>query len=324
MAALSAAMDAVFFIIQCFPICLCRNSEAEKIKRARRRRRRQNIFGLCVFMMLTGGFLKVGLSNVEVHRSPIHRRLLQSIIENNSDILGYVLGLLSFVIAYTSKFPAFYRAYTKRLTKAQVFSGLLCSLAAACYASALLLYDSSSAFIWRAMPWLLSALLCSIMDLLTVLIHLCKSRMALEGHVAFSPDTESLLGKSAIAFKEKKNMEKTHPSPQVKRKNSEMAPGTDGYLHVNGPSERKGPVQLNLFRTVKKEGVLSSSGVPERDEDALCSSDTSFDSSSVVSSDLEWDFEEANIMWCEPAAAQLNNDKVSFQEWQSIPLTKEQ
>lgn len=318
-AALSAAMDAVSFIIQCIPICLCRNSKAERIKRARRRRRRQHLFQVCVLMMVTGGFLKVGLSNVEIEQTPVRRKLLQAIMENNSHILGYVLGILSFVIASTSKFPAFYRAYTKQLTRAQVFYGVFCSLAATCYASALLLYDISYGFIWRALPWLLSAILCAIMDLLIVLIHLCKKTAAIQGHKAFSPDTKSLLGKTTITFKDKSNMEKIHSSPQIK-KNTKVT-GTDCYLHVNSPSERKGPVLLNLFRTVNKECVLSSNCVQENNQDG--SSNTSFDSSSVASSNLEWDFEEANITWCEPDAVKLKNGKFSSQEWQSIPLTNE-
>uniref|UniRef100_A0A8C6WFP5 Transmembrane protein 44 n=1 Tax=Neogobius melanostomus TaxID=47308 RepID=A0A8C6WFP5_9GOBI len=184
--------------------------DQDRIKRARRRRRRQHLFELCVLMMVTGGFLKVGLSNFEMDKTPIRRRLLQAIMENNSDVLGYVLGILSFVIAYTSKFPSFYR-YTKRLTRAQVFSSVLCSLAAVCYASALLLYDSSYAFIWRALPWLLSAVLCAIMDLLVSF-----QRKSFQDHVVFSQDTERLLGETAITFKEGADIEKIHSSPHIK------------------------------------------------------------------------------------------------------------
>lgn len=54
----------------------------------------------------------------------------------------------------------------RMVTIAQLFSRVLCSLAGACYASAILRYNTSDAFIWRTMPWLLSAVFCAIMDLL--------------------------------------------------------------------------------------------------------------------------------------------------------------
>ncbi|XP_055077118.1 transmembrane protein 44 [Periophthalmus magnuspinnatus] len=308
LAAFSAIMDAISFITLCIPICLCRKSKAGL--RMRARRRRQHLYGVCVLFMLTGGFLKVGLSNTEIHKTPTQRRLLQIIMEDNSDILGYVLGILSFVIAYTSRFPALYRTCNKRrLTRAQLFSAVLCSLAGSCYATALLLYDTSNVFIWRTMPWLLSAVLCAMLDLLMIVIHLCKK----QNPVVLSPDTVSLLGKSTIAVKERPNEEKNHSTPQIKKKNAEKLTGTDCYLHVKCSSESKSPIQLNLSRTVKKEGEHN------KDEECLCSSDTSFDSS-VISSDLEWDFEDANVQWCEPAA-QLKDDKFPLQEWQSIPLT---
>ncbi|XP_072294821.1 transmembrane protein 44 isoform X3 [Eucyclogobius newberryi] len=269
LAAFSATMDAVSFITLCMPICLCRNSKAGT--RIRARRRRQHLFGVCVLFMVTGGFLTVGLDNLEMEKTRIQRRLLQGIMEDNADILGYVLGILSFAIAFTSRLPALYRACTKRqMTKAHAFSTVLCSLAGSCYATALMLYDR--AFLLKTMPWWLSAALCSIMDIL-------------------------------------KNAEKL----------------TDGYLHVNCPSERKSPILSNLKNlkgTVKKEGVFAYSCVHGKDEDRFCSSDTSFDSS-VFSSDLEWDFEEPIIKCCEPAAIQLKEDGFPLQEWQSIPLTNE-
>lgn len=323
LATFSAAVDTLSIIIMCIPTTLCRNSKAERIRRAKQRRRRQHLFELCVLMIVTGGFLKVGQRNVEIGRTPIRRRLLQATLENNTDILGYMLGILSCAIAFTSKFPAFHRSYTKRLGRAQMFSAVLSSLAASCYASALLFYDSSNIFIWRALPWLLSAVLCAMMDLLIVVIYLFKKQAASHGHVVPSPDTESLLGKSVITLKKEPNRKKIHPSPIKKSENTEKVTATDGYLHVSGSSESKDPIQLELLTTVEGEGVISSHLVRARNQDDFFSSDTSFDSSSVISSNLEWDFEDINVIWCEPAADQLRNSNPSVQEWQSIPLSNE-
>lgn len=55
------------------------------------------------------------------------------------------------------------------LTWANMFSGLICSLAGALYAAAILLYDTQFGFLLRVMPWLLSAICCVTLDLLVSL-----------------------------------------------------------------------------------------------------------------------------------------------------------
>uniref|UniRef100_A0AAV2L2G6 Large subunit GTPase 1 homolog n=1 Tax=Knipowitschia caucasica TaxID=637954 RepID=A0AAV2L2G6_KNICA len=255
LATVSVAMDALSFITLCIPICLCRNSRAGMRMRARRRSR---LYVVPLFMA-TGGFIKVRLGNFEMGRSSTQRVLLQVPMEGRKRLM----------------------------TKAQVFSLVLRSLAGSCYVAALLLYDTSSVFIWRTMPWLLAAALCAIIDLLIVLIHLCQK----QGMLVLSPDSVSLLGQSTMAVDEEPNEEKVYSMPQIK-KNVEKLSGPHSYLHVSCSSS---PVLFNFSRAVKKEQVPNSAG--GKDEDCLCSSDTSFDSS-VVSSDLEWDFEKPIVPWC--------------------------
>ncbi|TNN84076.1 hypothetical protein EYF80_005682 [Liparis tanakae] len=52
--------------------------------------------------------------------------------------------------------------------------------------------------------------------------------------------------------------------------------------------------------------------------DSFCSSETSCDSS-LVSSDLEWDFEAANSQWLEPTAKQWEGDNFPPQELPTSP-----
>lgn len=50
-----------------------------------------------------------------------------------------------------------------------MISGLLCPLAGALYAAAILLYDTRFGFLLRVMPWLMSAVCCVILDILVSL-----------------------------------------------------------------------------------------------------------------------------------------------------------
>ncbi|XP_071344122.1 transmembrane protein 44 isoform X4 [Trachinotus anak] len=110
MGALAAAVDAVNFMSCCFPVLLCWNSMRVRRLRMMRRRRRQNVLAVCVLMVVAGGFLKSRVPHHPADRSLSRRRLLNVSLNDNTEILGYILGLISFVIACTSRFPAVCRA----------------------------------------------------------------------------------------------------------------------------------------------------------------------------------------------------------------------
>eukprot|EP00064_Thunnus_orientalis_P019289 superscaffoldBa00004760_g19405 len=246
MGAFAAAVDAVNCISCCFPVFLCWNSKTERRLRVIRRRRRQHLLAVCVLMVLAGGFLKSRVNHNPADNPLRGRRLLHFSLQDNTEILGYILGLLSFVITCTSRFPALHRAHRGRmLTRAHVFSGVLCSLAGALYATAILFYDTQLDFLLTVMPWLLSAICCVTLDPLISPKEVTVSR------------------------------EEVNDQPPK--------------------------------RTVRAIRV-----------DSFCSSDTSYDSS-LVSSDLEWDFEVGNAQWSEPKAKQQEGGEFPLQEWPRNP-----
>ncbi|XP_036969410.1 transmembrane protein 44 isoform X1 [Acanthopagrus latus] len=295
--AVSAATDAVHSISSCFLLLQCYNSEAERRLRMRRRRRRQRqLLAVCVLMVVAGGFLKSRVTQLPADRPPSGRRLLHEILEDNTEILGYTLGLLSFVISCTSRFPALRRAHRgQTLTLAATSSGLLCSLAGALFAAAILLYDTRFEFLLGVMPWLLSAICCVTLDLLILVIHWWR-RGTRQQLTTLPPDTESLLRASRMPTEDKAVMkslskQKVHSSAQSK--NIQKATEMGRYMDVSIQPARKEEMGDQLL-TGKVRVIRVNS---------FYSSDTSCDSS-AVSSDLEWDFEETNIRWCEPAAKQ--------------------
>ncbi|MEQ2241711.1 hypothetical protein ILYODFUR_028135 [Ilyodon furcidens] len=182
-------------IFCCLPVFLCWNSKTQRRLRAMKRRRRQHLLAVGVLMVVAGGFLK---SRVDpALRSVSGRKLLHSSMQisswspimDNKEILGYILGLLAFVISWTSRFPVLCRA---RRGQMYIFSGLLCSVSGALYTAAILLYDVRVEFLIRVMPWLLSSIGCVILDLLISIIHWWKTGTR-QMTVKLSADTERLL-----------------------------------------------------------------------------------------------------------------------------------
>uniref|UniRef100_A0AAQ4RHY5 Transmembrane protein 44 n=1 Tax=Gasterosteus aculeatus aculeatus TaxID=481459 RepID=A0AAQ4RHY5_GASAC len=168
MGAFAATVDAVNCISCCSHVLLHWNSREGRRLRMMKGRRRQHLLAVCVLMVVAGGFWKSRASHLPAVRPPLdRRRLLFATLQDNTEVLGYVLGLLSCVIACTSRFPALCRAYRGLvLTRANMFSRLLCSLSGALYAAAVLLCDTRVGFLLRVMPWLLSATGCVTIDLL--------------------------------------------------------------------------------------------------------------------------------------------------------------
>ncbi|XP_041862466.1 transmembrane protein 44 isoform X2 [Melanotaenia boesemani] len=339
MGAFAAVMDAINSIMCCLPVFLCWNSTAQRKQRMVKRRRRQHLLAVGVLMVVAGGFLKSRITDPPVMKPASERRLLRVLLQvsswsplmENNEILGYILGLLSLVIACTSRFPALCRARRgQKLSRAYIFSRLLCSLSGALYTAAILLCGTRFEFLMRVMPWLLSSIGCIYLDLLILVITWCKRGNG-QRSMRFSPDTESLLGGPDVHGDDpvviKRQIKKQIPSSaqakystfSSKTKNVQKMTEMGHYMDVSVQPARK---QKSL-----KEVTLSADGAEDRPlqkmvrvirVDSLCSSDTSYDSS-PISSDLEWDFGAAVSQWSKPATKPQEGDEFPLQDWPTNP-----
>ncbi|XP_034560149.1 transmembrane protein 44 [Notolabrus celidotus] len=321
MGAFAAAVDVIHVISCCFHLFLCWNSQAEKRQRMIKNRRRQHLLAMCV-LLVVGGFLKP-LVDYHPAQTPLGgRKLLHVTLQDNTEILGYILGVLSFVISCTSRLPAINRSLQgQMLTWVHMSSGLLSSSASALYASAILLYDSQFTFVLRVLPWLLSAICCVHLDLLIIVICWCKrGRQQL---TTLSPDTESLLGCPGLFPEDNTDMKKhrkqrVNSSAQTKNRSVQKTADMGCYMDVSVQSARKKCLPLETLSKEEMEDQPLHGTVRVIRFNSFCSSDTSYDSL-LESSDLEWDFEEANARWNEPTAKQQEKVKFALQEWLKHP-----
>ncbi|KAK5623715.1 hypothetical protein CRENBAI_007560 [Crenichthys baileyi] len=310
MGAFAALMDAVQCIFCCLPVFLCWNSKTQQRLRTMKRRRRQHLLAVGVLMVVAGGFLK---SRVDpALRSVSGRKLLHSSMQisswspimENKEILGYILGLLAFVISWTSRFPVLCRARRgQNLIQMYIFSGFLCSVSGALYTAAILLYDVRVEFLIRVMPWLLSSIGCVILDLLISIILWWKTRTR-QKTMKLSADTERLL-----------DMQRKPSSAQTNTKNVQKLTEMGQYMDVSGQQTTKllSLKELTLSRNGSHGGPAHRMVRVVR-VDSLCSSDTSYNSSSD-STDLEWDFEAAIAQWSKPAAKPQEGGEFPLQDW---------
>ncbi|KAK3533344.1 hypothetical protein QTP70_017175 [Hemibagrus guttatus] len=132
------------------------------------RRRRQNVFVVCLLFGMGGcvyADIRIRHMHVVAYDSPISRKLLNVIVYDQTELLGYVLGLLSFAIIWTSRIPFFLKANKGEMSNSTHVSSRACSaMAGALYASAVLLYDSRLESVVKALPWILSGASWAILD----------------------------------------------------------------------------------------------------------------------------------------------------------------
>uniref|UniRef100_A0AAY5L4D7 Transmembrane protein 44 n=1 Tax=Esox lucius TaxID=8010 RepID=A0AAY5L4D7_ESOLU len=142
---------------------------SERRLRMKRRRRRQNLMAVPLLLLVVvggGSYLTSRNSLQPIDRPLTGRRLFTDLLLDSTEVLGYILGLLSLVIAWTSRFPALLRAHRGEMSSASHLStGVLCFLAWALYTSAILLYNTQYEFVLRATPWLLASTGCAALDL---------------------------------------------------------------------------------------------------------------------------------------------------------------
>ncbi|XP_038157630.1 transmembrane protein 44 [Cyprinodon tularosa] len=327
MGAFAAVKDAVHCILCCLPVFLCWSSQTQRRLSAMKKRRGQQIFAVGVLMVVAGGFLRSRVDDPPALRPVGGRRLMHSFMQfsswnpimDNKEILGYILGLLACIIAWTSRLPTLSTERKgQEVTQMSVFSELLSSISGALYAAAILLYDIRFVFLIRVMPWLLSSIGCAILDLLIVVMHQFKTGTR-QKMLKLSPDTERLLGLHPEHTSGTKQQKKQQKPSQTKTRNIQKLMEMGQYMDVSGQQTTK---VLSLKEvTLSKDG--SDGKLPHKmmrvvRAGGLSSSDTSYSSSSD-STDLEWDFEAAVTQWSKPASKAQKGNEFTLQDWPTNP-----
>ncbi|XP_054646690.1 transmembrane protein 44 isoform X2 [Dunckerocampus dactyliophorus] len=290
----SAFVGGVNIFSCCLPLCLFRDLHAERRRRMVRRRRRRHLLAVCLLTALTGAVLKSGVLGSPEDSLIRGRKLLYVTLQDNTEILGYILGLLSFVITSTSRFPALSRVNKGKMRPGvDIFSAALCSLAGALYAAAILHYRTGLSFLLRVLPWLLAAVCGASLDFLIVVLHLCNVGTR-QPPISFSPEMESLLADSSENNAVMVTHEHAAPS---------SAHGKDKKLHLTEMG-RYMDVSIHATRQLCPKKVTVSGEVVH---DQARSRTVPM-----------WDFEEGNARWSE-AQAKQGGDEFPLQEWPSNP-----
>ncbi|KAM9461688.1 transmembrane protein 44 [Clarias gariepinus] len=313
MALMMTALDVMHFISVTLPFCCWFNSTAERRARMLSRRRRQNVLMVCLLFGMGGcvyADVRVRHMQAVAYGSPNSRKLLNVIIQDQTELLGYVLGLLSFAISWTSRIPFFLKANKGEMsTSTHISSRCFSALAGALYASAILLYDSRLESVVKALPWILSGACCSILDVSILLISCYRSYFKWQSTGAMDSDMECLLGTVTSGLYYDKNPRKhisswkNSSSKMPKTGNIDDRPIRKACLKV---------VTVPQENSAESQPLKGSEKVIRVDE---CYSSGSATDSSPLSSDLEWDFQDTPSQWSSQNRDEQTMDVFPLQDW---------
>ncbi|XP_076133716.1 transmembrane protein 44 isoform X1 [Alosa pseudoharengus] len=344
MGAFWAVLDLITFFAVLLPMYLFSHSEKGRRMRMMKMRRRQNLLSVCLLLTVVGGGMHLTARShahpVDTY-GPYRRRLLGAIVYDSLELLGYILGLLSFVISWTSRFPVIVIVYNrKQRGTVHSMAGILYAVAGGLYTAAILIHDTRLSFVVKALPWIMSSTCWGVLEFLILALSLSRRRSVRHQTVrSLSSDTVALLASGSHTGKgarKRKLQDKEDAPPFYPTTNCTLPKRTEmgHYMDVNIQPVRK--VCLKEVR-VSREGQCGSEPLKRtvkvvRVDDA-CSSGSSSDSSSFYSDDLEvsshfltrqlqatWDFEEAaSTQWCKVSKEQDCMEAFPLQPWTVKP-----
>ncbi|XP_031430956.1 transmembrane protein 44 isoform X2 [Clupea harengus] len=295
MGAFWAALDVVTFLAVLLPVCLFFHSKKGERMMMMKRRRRQNLLSVCLLLIMAGGGIHLTVrSDVHPDTTPSRRRLLGAFVNDRLELLGYILGLLSFVISWTSRFPAILKAFNgKRRGTVHAVVGILYAVAGALYTTAILVHDTRLAFVIKALPWIMSSVCWGVLELLILVFSLSRDRCVRHQTVrSLSSDQVALLGATSVGGN---HTGKAHRKLQDKEGASPLSPTANRNLHKRTDMGRYMDVNIPVVRKVCLKEVRISNGGQSKTEtmkttvkvlrvDETCSSGSSSDSDLEVSS----------------------------------------
>ncbi|XP_037693914.1 transmembrane protein 44 isoform X7 [Choloepus didactylus] len=198
-----ATVDLVNFMFILFPVCGSKfksNSGRGSQERKRRQRLRASVFALALPLSLGPGWtLWASVPKASGTIRGPQRRLLGSLLQENTEILGYLLGGIAAFGSWSSRIPPLSRICRgKTFSSIHLWTRFLSALAGLIYASAIVAHDRRPGYLLRATPWFLISLGGAALDLAIIFLScVMKSKMSralgFASEVRESPDTQALL-----------------------------------------------------------------------------------------------------------------------------------
>lgn len=320
-----ALSEVIHFVLTLFPAC--NSSYRVRLRRQIARRKHKHILSaLSLSMFISLGYCYSLVEN-DLPSSVLpythQRRLLGTMLQENTDVLGFTLGIIAVLVSWTVRVPIISRVCKGLVFPAiRVWAVLFSALASLMYAAAILSHDRRPEYFVRAIPWFLLSMGAAALDVAVMFLS-CIMKNKLIQQIGFVSDATldeescELLAQEEQRAQEANVIHDTTTDAQ----NSSWTPlnmvpnrclksklSLGRYVRLSVEQ-----VQENDIGAVRLPGDGQTNPGRNNHKEPLCYLDlpvyppprvihsTSFPSSSSDASsnntDLEWDFEDLDQNW---------------------------
>ncbi|XP_075720177.1 transmembrane protein 44 [Rhinoderma darwinii] len=168
-----ALSDVIQFMLTLFPACSSRSRPGLRQRRSRRKHK-PVLSALSLSTLISLGYyyslVENDHSSFELPRAP-RRRLLGTILQENTDVVGFTLGIIAVLVSWTVRVPIITRVCKGLVFPViRVWAVLFSALASLMYAAAIMSHDRRPEYFVRAIPWFLISMGAAALDVALMLL----------------------------------------------------------------------------------------------------------------------------------------------------------
>ncbi|XP_040284265.1 transmembrane protein 44 isoform X1 [Bufo bufo] len=316
--AFMALSDVINFVLTLFPACNSRRRVRLKHRNSRRKHK-PVLSALSLFTLISLGccysMVENDLPSMELPHSP-QRRLLGTMLQENTDVVGFTLGIIAVLVSWTVRVPIITRVCRGLVFPVvRVWAVLFSALASMMYAAAVMSHDRHPEYFVRAIPWFLISMGAAALDVALMFLS-CIMKHKLAQHMGLVLDATLDEESCELLVPEEQKAEEANVIHNTTAENSSWTP-----LNMVPNRCLSSKVSLGRYVSLSIEKVQQNDMGAERlpgdgqtnpgcsnQNEPLCYFDLpvypppciTHSSSSDTSSnttDLEWDFEDLHQNW---------------------------
>ncbi|KAM3932099.1 transmembrane protein 44 [Leptodactylus fuscus] len=170
-----ALSNVINFVLTLFPACTSSSRTRLKQRNAKRKQKRKSVLStLSLSLLICLGcyysLVENDLSNFELPHAP-RRRLLGTMLQENTDVVGFTLGIIAVLVSWTVRVPVITRVCKGLMFPViRVWAVLFSALASFMYAAAVVSHDRRPEYFVRAIPWFLISMGAAALDIALIFL----------------------------------------------------------------------------------------------------------------------------------------------------------
>ncbi|XP_073434791.1 transmembrane protein 44 isoform X3 [Dendrobates tinctorius] len=166
-----ALSDVIDFVLTLYPAC---NSRFRVRMRNSRRKHKPVFSALSISLLISLGYcyslVENDLPSYDLSHTP-RRRLLGTMLQENTDVVGFTLGIVAVLVSWTVKVPVITRVCKGQMFPViRVWAVLFSALASLMYAAAIMSHDRRPEYFVKAIPWFLISMGAAALDVALVFL----------------------------------------------------------------------------------------------------------------------------------------------------------